>query len=107
MVQIRYTATIGVLPGHCRRLGTNCVPALSVGEAGVNDERLVEAEAEAMIRRLGAEASNFCREQAELAGDQRDELAAEAWHDIADAAERLIKAGRFPVTRTPVSDAAG
>jgi hypothetical protein len=45
-----------------------------------------------MVRHLGTAASNFCREQAEIAGDQGDELTAEAWHDIADAAERLVKA---------------
>ena len=51
---------------------------------------LVEHVAADMIRHFGASAAAVCREKAEIDDEQGDMLSAEAWRDIADAAERQL-----------------
>ena len=52
---------------------------------------LVEHVAADMIRHFGASAAAVCREKAEIDDEQGDMLSAEAWRDIADAAERQLR----------------
>jgi hypothetical protein len=58
-----------------------------------DDEKTVEKAAREIVDVHGAGALPILRERAELAEELRDELAAKAWRDIADAAERLLKQG--------------
>ena len=51
---------------------------------------LVEYVAADMIRRFGPSAATICRERAEIDDEVGDMLSAEAWRDIADAAERQL-----------------
>jgi hypothetical protein len=55
-----------------------------------DDEKTVEQAAREFVEQYGAEAIRVARERAEVADGLQDELAAKAWRDIADAAERLL-----------------
>ncbi len=50
--------------------------------------RLVAAD---VVRRLGAGAGQICQENAEEAEALGDSLSAEAWREIADECERLLR----------------
>jgi hypothetical protein len=52
---------------------------------------LVEHVAADMIRQFGASAATVCREKASIDDERGDMLSAEAWRDIADAAERQLR----------------
>ena len=52
----------------------------------------VERVARQMIDRYGSDAPTLLRERAEQADTIGDALGAEAWRDIADEAERLLRA---------------
>ena len=52
---------------------------------------LVKIVAADMIRRSGAAAVQICRDNADDADAQGDALSAEAWRDIADECERLLR----------------
>ena len=52
---------------------------------------LVEHVAADMIRHFGASVPEICRERAEIDDELGDILSAEAWRDIADAAERQLQ----------------
>jgi hypothetical protein len=51
---------------------------------------MVEQVARDLIRYIGPAAARYAREQAEIAAEQGAIFAAEIWHDIADAIERLL-----------------
>jgi hypothetical protein len=51
----------------------------------------VERVARQFIDRNGTEALQMLRELAEAAEDMHDDISAKAWHDIADAAERMLR----------------
>ena len=55
-----------------------------------NGEAVDQAAREA-IDQHGNDAVSILRERAEVADQLGDKLSAEAWHDIADAAERMLK----------------
>jgi hypothetical protein len=50
-----------------------------------------EQAAREIIERHGSDAVPIIRERAENAVELRDEIAAKEWHDIADAAERILR----------------
>jgi hypothetical protein len=54
------------------------------------DDANVEQTAREFVERHGADAPRILRERAEIAEGVEDSLGAEAWRDIADAAERLL-----------------
>jgi len=54
-----------------------------------DDDLLVEQVAREMLDLYGADALPVLRERADRAEEVGDELAAKAWRDIADAAERI------------------
>jgi hypothetical protein len=54
-----------------------------------NDQALVEKVAREFVEKHGSQAVAVLRENAEQAAAIDDELAAKAWRDIADAAERI------------------
>ena len=53
------------------------------------DDELVERTARECLHQYGPTAIERLRESAEIAAEMGDGLSAEAWQDIADAAERL------------------
>ena len=55
-----------------------------------NGEAVDQAAREA-IDQHGNDAVSILRERAQVADQLSDKLSAEAWHDIADAAERMLK----------------
>jgi hypothetical protein len=54
-----------------------------------NGQAVAQAARE-FVDRHGADAPRVLRERCELSRDARDEPSAEAWSDIADAAEKLL-----------------
>jgi hypothetical protein len=54
----------------------------------MDDETTVEKVAREMVDRYGPMAPTILRERAEVADEMCDELAAKAWRDIADKADR-------------------
>jgi hypothetical protein len=56
----------------------------------MDDEKLVDQVAREIVDQHGSDAVPILRERAEAADISRDELAAETWRDIADAAQRLL-----------------
>jgi hypothetical protein len=62
-------------------------------EEAEDDAELVKSVAADYVNRLGRDAVPHLRRQEARAEQQGDALSAEAWHDIADAAES-IRAGR-------------
>ena len=56
----------------------------------MDDEKLVEQVARDIVDEHGSDAVPILRERAEAAEIGSDELAAQTWRDIADAAERLL-----------------
>jgi hypothetical protein len=56
----------------------------------MDDEKLVEQVAREIVDQHRSNAVPILRERAEAAEIGSDELAARTWHDIADAAERLL-----------------
>jgi hypothetical protein len=61
-----------------------------------DDLDLVGAVAAEMVRRWGVDAVRITRDYADLAEETGDALSAEAWGDIADEAERQLRARRQP-----------
>jgi hypothetical protein len=57
-----------------------------------DDEKTVETVAHESVDRYGADAVPVLRERAEYAEAMGDKLAAKTWRDIADAAERMLRA---------------
>jgi len=57
----------------------------------MDDDDLVERAAREAIDQFGDGAVSVLRERAEVADHLSDLLAAEAWRDIADAAERMLR----------------
>ena len=55
----------------------------------MEDAELVKSVAADYVKRLGRDAVPHLRSQEARAAQRGDALAAEAWHDIADAAESL------------------
>ena len=55
------------------------------------DDASVEWAAREAIAQYGDNAASILRERAELADHIGDLLAAEAWRDIADAVERILR----------------
>jgi hypothetical protein len=55
------------------------------------DEKIVEQVAREVLEQYGGDAVPILRERAEVADHLGDELAAKAWRDIADAAERMLR----------------
>ena len=55
-----------------------------------DDEQLVEKVAREIVDQHGADPVEILRERAEAADLLGDELAAETWREIADAAERIL-----------------
>ena len=53
------------------------------------DRELVEQVAREYVERHGQDAVSILRERANIAEELGDSLSADAWRDIADAAERL------------------
>ena len=60
------------------------------------DTDAVRQVAREFVDRHGDEALDRLREQAEMAAERGDELAAQTWRDIADEAERLLAGGWSP-----------
>jgi hypothetical protein len=58
------------------------------------DQELVRAIASNFARRLGAEALEELRQRASLAAEKGDLLSEQAWRDIADAADGILRANR-------------
>lgn len=56
-----------------------------------DDEDFVEQVAREYVERHGPDAVSVLRERADMAEEVGDLLSAEAWRDIADAAERLLR----------------
>ena len=56
-----------------------------------DDEKLVEKVARETLDQYGTKAVEILRERVEAAEMSGDELAAETWRDIADAAERILR----------------
>jgi hypothetical protein len=56
-----------------------------------DDEKLVEKVAREIVDQHGTDALEILRERADAADLCSDELAAETWRDIADAAERMLR----------------
>ena len=56
-----------------------------------DDEKLVEKVAREIVDQHGTDAMEILRERVEAADTCGDELAAETWRDIADAAERILR----------------
>ena len=56
----------------------------------MDDTDEVERVAEEFLKRRGPTVIPNLRERAEIAAANGDQLSAEAWTDIADAAERLL-----------------
>lgn len=56
-----------------------------------NEEKLVEKVAREVVDQHGTDAMEILRERAAAADLCGDELAAETWRDIADAAERILR----------------
>ena len=57
----------------------------------MDDEKFTEAVARDLVECEGADVAPILRELAQAATAVEDELAARTWHDIADAAERLLQ----------------
>jgi hypothetical protein len=55
-----------------------------------DDDDLVEQVAREYVQRHGRDSLAILRERAELADEMGDVVSAEAWRDIADAAERML-----------------
>jgi hypothetical protein len=60
------------------------------------DDDGIELMAREFVDRHGPEAIDRLREQAEIAAERGDDLAAEAWRDIIAYAERLLAGGWSP-----------
>lgn len=54
------------------------------------DKLIVERAARDIVEQHGEDAVPILRERAEVADELRDPVAAKAWRDIADAAERIL-----------------
>lgn len=61
-----------------------------------DDDPIVERVALEFAARSGAKAAEELRERAESAQAIGDTLSAEAWHEIADAVERLLPSSAAP-----------
>jgi hypothetical protein len=70
-----------------------------------DDAALVEQTARQFIRTFGSAAVEHLRAQASKAKVQHDQLSADAWEDIASAAERLLAASPVELPATPGSRA--
>jgi len=57
-----------------------------------DDDGLVRGAAEDYVKRLGRDAGRYLRHQQQVAAQRGDMLSADAWQDIAEAAERMIEA---------------
>ncbi len=62
----------------------------------MTDDELVEQTARRCLHRHGPPVIRSLRERAEIAEGIGDMLSAEAWQDIADAAQRLVCEGPTP-----------
>lgn len=56
----------------------------------MDDADLVEITAQQWVEKLGRDAPTHLKQRAECSAREGDELSAEAWRDIAEAAERMI-----------------
>ncbi len=56
-----------------------------------SDDDHVEQVAREYVERYGADSLSILRERADLADEVKDVVSAEAWRDIADAAERILR----------------
>jgi hypothetical protein len=56
----------------------------------MNDETLVADVAADLVRRMGDEASEYVRDEVEIAAGRGDELSEQAWIDIANAVHRIL-----------------
>jgi hypothetical protein len=56
-----------------------------------DDDDLVEQVAREYVERHGRDSLPILRERAEIADEFGDVVSAEAWRDIADAAERMLQ----------------
>ena len=59
----------------------------------MSDDDDVEQVAREYLQRHGLESPSVLRDRAEVADAIGDILSAEAWRDIADAAERILQSG--------------
>jgi hypothetical protein len=66
----------------------------------MTDHELVQQTALKFLQQHGSTAVDRLREFAEIAAETGDSLSAEAWQDIADAAERLSPAYQFQNTES-------
>ena len=57
----------------------------------MEDGDAVEQVAQDYVRRHGADSLPILRERADLADEVGDYASADAWRDIADAAERILR----------------
>ncbi len=57
------------------------------------DRDMVEQAARDYVERYGPDSVAILRERADMADELRDIMSAEAWRDIADAAERILGSG--------------
>ena len=57
----------------------------------MHDEKAVDQAAREIVDQYGTDALPVVRERAEAAEELDDEVAAKAWRDIAEAAERLVR----------------
>jgi hypothetical protein len=62
----------------------------------MSDDDDVEQVAHGYVQRHGLDSSSILRDYAEVADTIGDILSAEAWRDIADAAERILQSGTGP-----------
>jgi hypothetical protein len=62
------------------------------------DRELVRAIASDFALRLGADAPEELRQRASISAEKGDSLSEQAWRDIADAAEGILRATRRSVT---------
>jgi hypothetical protein len=62
----------------------------------MSDDDDVEQVAHEYVQRHGLDSSSILRDYAEVADTIGDILSAEAWRDIADAAERILQSGTGP-----------
>ena len=59
----------------------------------MSDDEFVEQAAREYVQRHGTNSVGILRDRAEMADELGDVLSAEAWRDIADAAERTLREG--------------
>jgi hypothetical protein len=75
-----------------------------VSDDSTDNGETVEQVAREYVRRHGPDSVPILRERADLSDEVGDLLSAEAWRDIADAAERILRDNPDPTETANPSD---